>query len=115
MEVVFEKGATKYTKSEILKSLYSKKMDLHVHIDKGEFIEVASVDFVGLDGKPDCLIGNFYNNWYVRALKGTQRKEYTSMAGLLGAIEGEIKKLNYSIYKIVITKYGTKDEICKFI
>lgn len=115
MELKFKEGSAKYTKKEILKNLYAKKMDMYVHIDKGEFIEIASVDFISIDGTPDCLIGNFYNNWYVRTSKGTQHRQYTSMGGLLGAIDSEINKLNYSIYKIVITKYGTKEKICEFI
>lgn len=115
MKLVFEEGATKYTKKDILESLYSRKMDMAIHIDRGEYIEIATVDFRGLDGNVDCLIGNFSNNWYTRPLKGVQGKEYTSMAGLLGAVKGEIDKLHSTIYKIVITKYGTKEKICEFI
>lgn len=110
-------GDYKFTKDELLDLLYSRKLEMKVHVFTDETCKTArvlDVDLKGLDGKPDCLIGSFSENWYVRTPKGQRGEEYSTMAGLVKAVENEMRKMGKKIYVIELVKFGTKEVVAGF-
>ena len=106
-----------YTFEELLKGLYNRELEIQAHIfEKGSatFLRVVDVDLQGIDGKPDCCINSFSQNWYIRTIKGLRKEKYKTLNGLIGAIENELKKAGYKIYLIAIVKFGTNDIVAGF-
>lgn len=110
-------GDYKFTKDELLTLLYDRKLEMKVHVFTDETcrtVRILDVDLKGLDGKPDCLIGSFSENWYVRTPKGLRGEEYSTMSGLVGAVKNEMVKVGKKVYVIELVKFGTKEVVAGF-
>lgn len=73
-----------------IEKLYRRKNRLEVEVN-GEKNNWWNVDLVGLDGTPDCCIGHFGKNAYIRTPKGMTREKYKSFKYLINAIDKVLK------------------------
>ncbi len=46
----------------------------------------ASIQLKGLNGLPDCQIGNFGENWYIRTPMGMKSREYKNESAMRSAV-----------------------------
>ncbi len=56
-----------------------------------------SIELKDWDGEPDCRIGNFAKNFWLRTNYGVRKKKYISEACLEMAVEQLLKKRGYKI------------------
>lgn len=68
-----------------------------VVINSGEKNYTMDIAVKGLDGKPDCQIGNFYHNFYFRTPYGMKAKRYTSINRMKKAIERTAKTQGFKV------------------
>lgn len=64
---------------------------LNVQFTKGEKKHDASIQLRGLDGRPDCQIGNFGENWYIRTPLGTKAQAYKNESAMRSAVVKVLK------------------------
>lgn len=83
-----------------IERLYSGKDKLEVLLE--EYPSTWNIEMVGLDGKPDCMIGHFGYNAYFRTKAGTQRRKYTSLGIALREVKKAIKKQGLTVIKITL-------------
>jgi hypothetical protein len=65
------------------------------------------IDLVGHDQKPDCHIGHFGYNFYMRTPKGMNRLKYKSLQSMFRALKTVTKNNGYNLESIGI-KHGYK-------
>ena len=66
-------------------------------ISNGEKSYTMDIELKGLDGKPDCQIGNFYHNFYFRTPHGMKYKKYTSVNRMKTAIKKVAEKQGFKV------------------
>lgn len=99
----------KWDEGKWLEQLYmrTKKMSLKV-VKDGKDIEL-DVYMVGADGSPDCQIGNFYRNFFIRTPKGQKREKYKTFKTMLYGIKKSLKPYNMEIKEItLVEKYAVR-------
>ena len=70
------------------------------------YSDLFSIDLVGSDQQPDCMIGHFGYNCFVRTNKGIQSQEYKSLKSCFSAIKRKLLDEFEGIY-IVRGSFGS--------
>lgn len=69
-----------------MQDLYAGKLKAYIEVQmpNGQVVDL-DVDMIGADGEPDCCIGHFGYNMYIRTPYGMKRKHYVSLQTLITA------------------------------
>ena len=65
-----------------------------------DYSDLFTIDLVGNDQKPDCRIGHFGYNCYIRTPKGVKSQEYKSLKSCFRAIKKKLKNEFEGIYLV---------------
>lgn len=85
-----------------LEELYTEKKQLRAYLKLPNKTIEFSVVLKGFDEQPDCYIGSWIANHKFRTTQGRNRKRYSTIKSLEGAIKTEIKKY-YNCSNITFT------------
>ena len=83
---------------------WQKKTDLQAKV-KG-YSDTFDIDLTDNNGKPDCCIGHFGYNMYLRTYKGIKCETYKSLQTMARAIRQVFKNNGLEIESIGIKKYN---------
>lgn len=82
---------------------WEKRTDLQVKI-KG-YRDTFDLDLTDNNGVPDCVIGHFGYNFYIRTPYGMKKKKYSDLSSLFKAIKKVLKNNDLIVESIGIKKY----------
>jgi hypothetical protein len=82
---------------------WQKKVDLQAKV-KG-YGDTFDIDLTDNNGVPDCCIGHFGYNFYIRTPKGLKGKKYKNIKSMFSAIKRVFKANGLEIESIGIKRY----------
>lgn len=77
--------------------MYSKEIVVKAKHSNREISLDITLKSIG--GQPDCQVGNFYHNFWIRTPYGVQGKRYTSKTKMEKAVEKVLKNRGFDIIK----------------
>ena len=92
---------------------WKKKVDLQVKV-KG-YSDTFDVDLTDNNGIPDCCIGHFGYNFYLRTPKGLKEQKYKNLKTMYRAIKRVFKNNKLEIESMGIKKFNKYKPLIKAV